>query len=349
LPKEIHSVLVARIKILSSLEIDEHFKPQDGRFKFVTEDQMVDVRVSVMPTFYGERVVFRLLKGSFGPLTLPELGISDESLKLVESNISKTFGMFLVTGPTGSGKTTTLYAILHILNTPAVNIATVEDPIEYAILRVNQTQVNPKAGITFASGLKSLVRQNPDILMVGEIRDMETADISIHASLTGHLLLSTLHASDAPTAIPRLINIGVEPYLLASTLNAIIAQRLIRKICQYCVESYEVPKDAMALIEKELNLSRAGIAKENFEIPHRLFRGKGCEKCNHSGFAGQSGIFEVFSVDTDIRDMITRNASLTDLKKAAIQKGMVPMFEDGLRKAEKGITSIEEVLRVVRE
>lgn len=346
LPKIINPALIARIKIISNLAIDEHLKPQDGRFKYKLEEQYVDVRVSVMPTFYGEKSVMRLLRGSARPLNLSELGFSEAALKIIQENIKKTHGMILSTGPTGSGKTTTLYTILNILNTPDVNIVTVEDPIEYDIPRINQTQVNTKAGITFATGLRSLLRQNPDIMMVGEIRDSETAEIAIHSALTGHLVLSTLHTNDAPTAIPRLIDIGIEPFLIASTVNLIIAQRLVRKICPQCITSLAVNPDIAETIKEQLILV-SGAAKR--KIPATLYQGTGCKFCGGSGYRGQIGIFEILNVDAKMRDLIIKRASIDELKKAAIAGGMKTMFEDGLDKAEAGVTTIDEVLRVVRE
>lgn len=348
MPKEIHLALIARIKILSGLQIDEHFKPQDGRFKFQMEEGSVDIRVSVMPTFYGEKSVLRLLKSGGRPLSLAELGIDDRSLKLVQENILKTHGMILVTGPTGHGKTTTLYAILHLLNKPGVNISTVEDPIEYSVSRINQTQVNVKAGITFATGLRSLLRQNPDILMVGEIRDLETAEISVHAALTGHLVLSTLHTNDAPTAIPRLIDLGVQPFLVSSTINAIVAQRLVRKICLSCVVSFPTPPEVGEIIKKQLEI--LGDSDKKIKIPSVIFKGKGCHLCNFSGYSGQIGIYEIFNVDAKVRELVGKEAvSIEEVKKAAKEQGMETMFEDGLHKVERGVTTIEEVLRVIRE
>lgn len=345
LPKQIAPILVARVKVLSNLQIDIHSSPQDGRFRFEAEDQKVDVRVNIMPTFYGEKTEMRLLRGSSRPLSFSELGLSDKDQITIEDNIKKTHGMILVTGPTGHGKTTTLYAMLHILNTPDVNIVTIEDPVEYEVSRINQTQVNARAGITFATGLRALVRQNPDIIMVGEIRDNETVDISINAALTGHLVLSTLHTNDAPTAIPRLIDMGAPPFLLASTLNIIIAQRLVRKICNVCVTSYKPADDARANIQKQMDF--AGIGK--YKVPEFLYKGKGCKLCNWSGYRGQIGIFEVFNVSESVRDLIMKQASADEIKKVAIKEGMAPMFEDGLTKVEAGTTTIEEVLRVVRE
>ena len=347
LPKEIDDAIIARIKILSSLQIDVHFTPQDGRFKFKLEDQSVDVRVSVMPTFYGEKVVMRLLRGSIRPLNLSELGMSERDIATINEAIKRTFGMILITGPTGSGKTTTLYAILHKLNTPTVNIATIEDPIEYDVERINQTQVNPKAGITFANGLRSLMRQNPDIIMVGEIRDEETVSISLNAAMTGHLVLSTLHTNDAPTAIPRFIDMGGEPFLVANTLNIIIAQRLVRRICTVCVSSYAPTEEAKESMKKQLALYHADPAR--IKIPSQLYKGKGCKACSDTGYSGQVGIFEVLSVTPRIRELIKPGVAIDQLRAVAEEEGMRRMFEDGLAKAEAGATTIEEIFRVIME
>lgn len=345
LPKQIAPILVARVKVLANLQIDIHTSPQDGRFRFEMEDQKVDVRVNIMPTFHGEKTEMRLLRGSARPLSLNELGLSEENIKTIEENIKKTHGMVLVTGPTGHGKTTTLYAIIHILNQPNVNIVTIEDPVEYEVPRINQTQVNAKAGITFALGLRALVRQNPDIIMVGEIRDNETVDIAVNSALTGHLVLSTLHTNDAPTAIPRLIDMGAPPFLLASTLNVVIAQRLVRKICNVCVSSYKPTEDVRKNIQTQMNFVGVGY----YKIPEFLYKGKGCKLCNFTGYRGQIGIFEIFNVGDAIRDLIMKQVSSDEIKKAAIKSGMKTMFEDGLSKVEAGTTTIEEVLRVIRE
>ncbi|MEK7520138.1 MAG: GspE/PulE family protein, partial [Patescibacteria group bacterium] len=347
LPKEIHEAIAARIKILSGLQIDVHFTPQDGRFKFKLEDQSIDVRVSIMPTFYGEKIVMRLLRSSIRPLNLAELGISEHNAATITEAIKRSFGMVLVTGPTGSGKTTTLYAMLHILNTPNVNIATIEDPIEYDVQRLNQTQVNAKAGITFANGLRSLMRQNPDIIMVGEIRDNETVGIALNAAMTGHLVLSTLHTNDAPTAIPRLIDMGGEPFLLASTLNVIIAQRLVRKSCSQCVTSWAPPDTMFESIKKQL----AFAAHENAapELPKQLYKGRGCPACSSSGYSGQIGIFEILHVTPAVKALIKPDVSLGELRAMARGEGMKTMFEDGLAKAQAGLTTIEEIFRVIAE
>jgi type IV pilus assembly protein PilB len=346
LPQEIASILVARVKILANLQIDEHRVPQDGRFRFEMEGNTnLDVRVNIMPIFHGEKVEMRLLKSSARPLTLQDLGFSEEASVILANEIKKPHGMILVTGPTGHGKTTTLYAILHILNTPSVNITTIEDPVEYEFPRVNQTQVNAKTGITFANGLRALLRQNPDIIMVGEIRDDETVEIAIQAALTGHLVLSSLHTNDAPSAIPRLVDMKAPAFLISSTVNLIVAQRLVRKICTSCIESYKTSKETEALIKEQVDLC-GGKAED---VPVTLYRGKGCKVCGNSGFVGQIGIFEVFVVSSDIRELIIGEAQVGELRKKAIKDGMVAMFMDGLDKVEKGITTIEEIMRVVNE
>ncbi|MBI1838901.1 MAG: type II/IV secretion system protein [Candidatus Colwellbacteria bacterium] len=347
LPKQVDPIVVARVKVLANLQIDEHRIPQDGRFRFGVEGSgTVDVRVNVMPVLNGEKVEMRLLRSSTKPLTLEELGFSKEATEIINREITKPHGMILVTGPTGHGKTTTLYAILYILNTSKVNITTIEDPIEYEIPRVNQTQVNVKAGVTFPNGLRSILRQNPDIILIGEIRDNETVDIAVHASLTGHLVLSSLHTNDAPSALPRLIDMGAPAFLLASTVNLIIAQRLVRKICTSCIESYPMTPEIERLIQAQLSLANANHIKS---IPKILYRGKGCNICGSTGFRGQLGIFEILSVSESIRALLLKLVSVHEMRAQAIKEGMKSMFEDGLEKVERGITSIEEVLRVVRE
>jgi type IV pilus assembly protein PilB len=276
---------------------------------------------------------------------LKDLGFSDEANVILSEEVKKPHGMILVTGPTGHGKTTTLYAILHILNTPLVNITTIEDPIEYEFPRVNQTQVNVKAGITFANGLRALLRQNPDIIMIGEIRDDETVEIAIQAALTGHLLLSSLHTNDAPSAIPRLVDMKAPLFLLSSTLNLVIAQRLVRKICTSCIESYVPTPEIVAFIKEQIEFS----GNKMEEAPARIYKGHGCNVCDNSGFLGQIGIFEVFVVTEDMRKLIAGGADVSDLRKKAISDGMITMFKDGLNKVEKGITTIEEIMRVVNE
>lgn len=349
LAPEIHAPIIARIKIMSGLQIDEHSKPQDGRIKYKRGEEVFDIRVSVMPTFYGEKVAMRLLLGGIKPLSLAELGMLDDHIKITQKNSKKTFGMILSTGPTSSGKTTTQYSMLAILNRPEVNIVTIEDPIEYELRYVNQTQVNPKAGIDFASGLRAFLRQDPNIIMVGEIRDKETAEIATHAALTGHLVLTTLHTNDAATAVPRLTDMGVQSFLVSSTLNMIMAQRLVRKICPDCIESFEPPeaiKEAILEQLKSIALAKA----EKYKMPKLIYRAKGCKACGHSGYQGRLAIFEILDVDEDVREYISRrDFTLSGLRKLAFEKGMRTMFEDGMLKAEKGITTVEEVLRVIRE
>lgn len=340
-------ILVARVKILANLHIDEHRVPQDGRFQYELEEvNKLAIRVNIMPVMYGEKVEMRLLKNSNRPLALSDLGLSKESIKYVMDGVQRPHGMILVTGPTGHGKTTTLYAILHILNTPKVNITTIEDPIEYEVPRINQTQVNIKAGITFANGLRSLLRQNPDVIMVGEIRDRETVDISIQAALTGHLVLSSLHTNDAPSALPRLVDMGAQPFLIVSTVNLIIAQRLLRRICRSCIVSYKISPEVQKIIQKQINFTNPDHKQA---IPETLFKGQGCKVCNGSGFQGQLGIFEIFKMSDEIRNLILQSINATVIRKQAIKEGMITMFEDGLQKVEQGITTIEELLRVVNE
>ena len=351
LPKNLHPSLIARIKILSQLQIDEHFRPQDGRFKTKLGDFEFDIRVSIVPTMYGEKAVLRLLASTFRPTSLAELGLNEKNQEFLERAMTKTYGMILSTGPTGSGKTTTLYTILQLLNRPEVNICTIEDPIEYELERINQIQVNPKVDLTFASGLRSLLRQDPNIIMVGEIRDYETADIAVQAALTGHLILSTLHTNDAPTAVPRLIDLGVPKYLVASTLTLVMAQRLVRKICLNCVTSEEVKNYQEELIKDQL--LRSGYSEEelkNVELPKYIYRGKGCEFCGYSGYKGRTGIFEMFYVDDEIADYLARKEfNLVEFKDMLRNKGFRTMFEDGFEKVVAGVTTLEEVLRVIKE
>lgn len=347
MPKAISSALVARFKLLSGLKLDEHYTPQDGRFRQKIGPDMIDLRVSVVPTSNGEKVVMRLLAATQRPLSLEDLGMSPSMINLVKKNIGKTYGMLLVTGPTGSGKTTTLYSILNILNRPEVNIVTIEDPIEYNIRYINQTQVNQQAGINFATGLRAFLRQDPDIILVGEIRDEETADISVNAALTGHLVLSTLHTNDAPTAIPRLFDLKVAPFLCTAVLNALMAQRLVRQICTDCIYSYAPEPELGETVKAQLKI--LGM-KEEFKMPKRLYRGKGCAVCGDSGYRGRLGIYEILDVTEEVRKIIVKdNFTLDALREAARQSGMITMFEDGLNKVERGVTTIEEILRVIRE
>ncbi|MEE8131925.1 MAG: GspE/PulE family protein, partial [Candidatus Paceibacterota bacterium] len=346
-PKEIHPAIVARIKLLASLKIDEHMKPQDGRFRYQVGPDLIDIRVAVMPVFYGEKIEMRLLSSTQRPLSLEELGMFEDVARIVGENTKKSYGMVLACGPTSSGKTTTLYSILNILNRSEVNIVTIEDPIEYDMKYVNQTQINPLAGITFANGLRAILRQDPNIIMVGEIRDEETAEIAVHSALTGHLLLSSLHTNDAVTAIPRLIDMKIAPFLVAAVLNMILAQRLVRKVCLDCIESFSPSPEVIKSLEKQFK----GLKLESeVGIPKILYRGRGCPACGKTGYRGRLGIFEVLNISETVRKVIIDpNFSLDVLKETARKEGMVTMFEDGLRKVERGLTTIEELLRVIRE
>lgn len=341
LPKELQSEVVSRIKVLSGLKTDIHQVPQDGRFKAGIEDVgEIDVRVSIAPTHYGENAVMRILAENAQQFTLADLGFSKKQLEKLQSAIKKPYGMILANGPTGSGKTTTLYTILKQLNTRETSIITIEDPIEYSIPGVTQIPVNVDAGLTFATGLRSILRQDPNIIMVGEIRDQDTANIAVNASLTGHLMLSTLHTNDAATTFPRLIDMGVPPFLVASTLNIVIAERLVRKVCPECRES-------RSLSTKEVE-SLGGISPEL--IPKKVYTaGKGCIKCNGLSYTGRIGIFEVLEVNEDIKNLVINRADSSRIRQTAISNGMTSMAEDGLQKAGKGITTIEEVLRIIYE
>ena len=362
LPLKVLPGIIARIKILANLKIDEHRLPQDGRFKIKTLDYKVSFRVSVLPVFDGEKVVMRLLDESSKNLSLEQIGFSKNDLKAVESSIKKPNGMILVTGPTGSGKTTTLYTILSILNTPEVNISTLEDPVEYRMARVNQTQINPKIGLSFASGLRTLLRQDPDIIMVGEIRDRETAEMAIHSALTGHLVLSTLHTNSAAGTLPRLLEMGIESFLLASTTNVIIAQRLVRKICPDCKKSYRLDEAALEKISENYDLEAianvlrerkiikkiSGDCKKDF-LELEFFKGEGCNHCHQRGYKGRAGVFEVMNITDEIKKLLNENASVETLEKKALEEGMTTIVQDGFAKAAMGITSIEEVMRVTKE
>jgi len=346
LPIFIEPAIIARIKIMSKLQIDEHRIPQDGRLKFTHEGEDIAVRVSIMPTLHGEKAALRLLASSKRPHNLSELGATQGNSEMLSNAIKRSNGLVLVTGPTGSGKTTTLYTLISMLNTPEVSIATIEDPIEYDMTRVNQTQVNEKTGLTFAEGLRAFLRQNPDIMMVGEIRDKETMELAIHASLTGHLVLSTLHTDDAVSSIPRALDLGSEPFLLASTLRTVIAQRLVRKICPHCEVSKPVSDELRQLIVSQL--LKTNKFRKDYTAPQEFYAGSGCSKCNYTGHKGLIGIFEVFTITPKIGDLILQRTSSDVLKDEALRDGMVTMFEDGLEKAESGVTTIDEVFRVIR-
>ncbi|WP_457640545.1 type II secretion system ATPase GspE [Persephonella sp.] len=339
IPLNAYPQIVSRIKIISKLNVAEKRLPQDGRIKVKIGEKQLDMRVSTLPTVFGERIVIRLLDRSNKLLTLEELGFDTEDLEKYERIIRKPYGLVLVTGPTGSGKSTTLYASLLKLKTPRKNIITIEDPVEYQINGIGQIQVNPKINLTFANGLRSILRQDPDIVMVGEIRDLETAEIAIHASMTGHLVLSTLHTNDAPSAVARLVDMGVEPFLVASSLEGVIAQRLIRKICENCKEEY-TPK-----IEETEEIKK--FMKKDLKI-EKLYRGKGCDQCLGTGFKGRIAIYEIMEIDEEMRGVISKQPESMAVREKAISKGMKTLIEDGMEKIVQGITTIEEVLQVVQ-
>ncbi len=355
LPKQASLGIVARIKVLANLKLDEHRLPQDGRFKIETDEYKYSVRVSILPIFDGEKIVMRLLPETAKAFNLEELGLRGDALEQVHDNLKKPVGMLLVTGPTGSGKTTTLYSMMEILNEPGVNISTIEDPVEYRMPRVNQTQVKPKIGLTFASGLRSLVRQDPDIIMVGEIRDNETAGLAINAALTGHLVLSTLHTTDAAGAIPRLIDMKAEPFLISSTLNVIIAQRLVRRLCKgkekYFLNNSDVKNISKYCdLEKILQiLKKEKVAKTKDSIKDIPFYRPKSEKECPEGYKGRIGIYEVLPVTESIKELIVKRVTSDEIQKQAQKEGMVTMVEDGFVKAAQGITSIEEILRAIME
>ena len=357
LPKNIQNGLIARIKILSKLKIDEHMIPQDGRFKIQIQEDKVAFRVSIIPVYDGEKIVMRILHEGAKPLTLEELGFLPKAQLKIESTLKKPHGMILVTGPTGSGKTTTLYSVLGMINKPGVNICTIEDPIEYRISGINQSQINPKAGFTFASGLRSFLRQDPDIIMVGEIRDQETAEIAIHAAMTGHLVLSTLHTNDAPTTLPRLVDMGVAPFLVAFTTNIVVAQRLVRKICPHCKKEYKLDADSTKELAKVFDVKKlAPLFKENLpnykaKTAKRLsfYKGAGCRRCGQTGYKGRIGIYELLLIDENLIAKINQRATADDIKKYGREHGMVTILEDGLIKAKMGTTTISEILRVSKD
>ncbi len=349
LPHRLQDAVVSRIKILADMKIDEKRLPQDGRFNFKMGESEVDLRVSTLPTVHGEKVVMRLLKKSGGIPTLPELGLRGLALKHLEQAIRRPHGIILVTGPTGSGKTTTLYSVLAILNNAKVNIMTLEDPVEYEIAGVNQVQINPAAGLNFATGLRSFLRQDPNIILVGEIRDQETTELAIQAALTGHLVFSTLHTNNASGAIPRLIDLGAEPFLVASALNAVMGQRIARRLCPTCKEEY-TPEAAVAADIRAV----VGPLWPS-DKPTVLYRGKGtvngvtCESCGGSGYLGRLGVFELYPVSDEISKLTLTRSTMKDIETQAIKEGMITMKQDGYLKALEGATTIEEVLRVAQD
>lgn len=344
LPRRIHDAIISRIKILGNMKIDERRLPQDARFNFKVGQEEIDLRISTMPTAFGEKVVMRLLKKSGGVPTLSELGLRGIALRHLEENISRPHGIILITGPTGSGKTTTLYSILSKLNSTKVNIMTLEDPIEYQVAGVNQVQVNTQAGLTFASGLRSFLRQDPNIIMVGEIRDTETTDLAIQASLTGHLVFSTLHTNNASGALPRLLDMKAEPYLIASSVTCVVGQRVVRKICPTC----KAPRVITAEILKELK-EVLGTLRDFAKQPPMLYVGKGCKECNNTGYLGRIGIYEVLVINEKIGRMILAHETSQAMEKLAVSDGMLTMKQDGFFKVLEGQTTVEEVLRVAEE
>lgn len=338
-PKWIQPTLTSRIKVMAKMDIAEKRLPQDGRFEVKVGDQDIDIRVATIPTSFGERVVLRLLNKSGALLKLSELGLKSGKLKLIQDLIQFTNGVILVTGPTGSGKTTTLYAVLLSINTPDINIITIEDPVEYQIKGIGQIQVNPKIDLTFARGLRSIVRQDPDVILVGEIRDKETAEIAVQSALTGHLVFSTLHTNDSASAITRLVDIGVEPFLISSSVKAVVAQRLIRVLCEDCKELYTPDETALKSIGMIFDQIKTG----------RIYKAKGCSNCFHTGYKGRIGIFEIMVLDSDLATLILKTYDSNRIKTEALNKGTVSLRQDGIEKVLMGITTIEEVLRVTQK
>ncbi len=351
LSKKVHPAVISRIKILANLKIDEHRVPQDGRFRLTISKQKVDFRVSILPTIYGEKVAMRILDTSQELFEPETLGITGRNLRIFRQAVKKPYGMFLVSGPTGSGKTTTLYSVLKILNKEAVNIVTLEDPVEYSLEGMSQVQVNPRVGLSFASGLRSIVRQDPDIIMVGEIRDNETAEMAIHAALTGHIVLSTLHTNSAAGAVPRLIDMKVEPFLLISTLNIVVAQRLVRKICEDCKEKIKVSSEIEKEIRKEIESLPVNIKSSlNLGKKITLYRGRGCKKCANKGYKGRIGIYEFMPINSaSMQRLIAGKAGSMEIAAQAKNEGMITMRQDGMIKILQGLTTLEEVVRVTKE
>ena len=337
IPKRHQAAVVSRIKIMSGMNIAERRQPQDGHISLKSGDHEVDLRVSTIPTIFGEKIVARVLDASAMLVTLEKLGFSAEQEEIFVSLIGKPYGMILVTGPTGSGKTTTLYAALERINDPTKNIVTVEDPVEYQLAGINQIQVNPKAGVTFAGAMRHIVRQDPDIVMVGEIRDFETAEIAVQAALTGHLVFSTLHTNDAPSAVIRLVDMGVQPFLISSSATGVVAQRLARTICRNCKEPYQPPDEAL----KQLGITSEQVKGAQFS------RGAGCRECNQSGFRGRIGVYELMKMTEDLRKLVMKQGTAEELKKVAIAEGMTTMWQGGVDKVLAGITTLDEVVRVV--
>ena len=342
--KKLHDRITTRIKVMSNLRTDEHMAAQDGKMRVKLDEENLDIRVSILPISDGEKIVMRLLSSRSRQYTLTDLGMSETDLAKLTRAFTRSYGAILCTGPTGSGKTTTIYSILKIINTPEKNITTVEDPVEYKIKGANQIQVNPKTNLTFASGLRSILRQDPNVIFVGEIRDSETAGIAINAALTGHLVFSSLHTNDAATAIPRLIDMKVEPFLVASTVSVIVAQRLVRQICHHCKTELEITNDELHKHFSETVVIRYWGKKSKYKV----FQGKGCKLCRLSGYQGRLGLYEVLEVTSSIRRLIAEKADADIILKAAVKEGMQTILGDGFSKIEKGLTTIEEVLRVTK-
>lgn len=349
LPKHVHPAIISRLKILSNLKIDESRLPQDGRFHVDVSGKSVDLRVSILPLIYGEKVVMRILDKSGKVPTLEDLGIRGKTLEWVMENIKKTHGIFLITGPTGSGKSTTLYSILSMINTMSVNIVTLEDPVEYFIEGINQSQINSEIGLTFAAGLRSILRQDPNVIMVGEVRDKETAELAVHAALTGHLVFSTLHTNNAIGAMPRLMDMEIEPFLLTASVNLVVAQRLVRKICQNCRKEQPVPEPVATQLKSELvgvpDVYYEGIEKGKI----RFYKGEGCEKCERTGYKGRLGIYEALAIIPEIQDLLLAKAPSGQILEVANKQGMITMRQDGIIKVLRGETTLEEVVRVSKE
>jgi type II secretory ATPase GspE/PulE/Tfp pilus assembly ATPase PilB-like protein len=341
IPKNVYENVLNRIKVLASMRLDEHFAAQDGAIRYKNKDLAVDLRISVIPIIEGEKIAIRILSQYIKKLALEELGLEAEDKKILEANAKKPFGMILNVGPTGSGKTTTLYALLQLVKDPGINITTIEDPVEYRIEGINQIQVNLQTNLTFAKGLKSIVRQDPDVILVGEIRDTDTAEIATNAALTGHLLLSTFHANDAATAIPRLIDMGIEPFLLSSSLELIIAQRLARRICDHCRVSYETNYEEVA----KQNQAAADFLGKNKLM---LYKGKGCNVCANTGYRGRIGVFELVQVTPEMKDLILHNPSTKEIYELAAKQGFRSFFHDGLEKVKEGLTTLDEILRITK-
>lgn len=352
LPKYIHSAIVSRVKVLANLKLDETRIPQDGRIRMTVDGKDIDLRVSVIPLLNQEKVVMRVLDVSKKAPTLEELGYLDKHIDIIKKNIERPHGMFLISGPTGSGKSTTLYSVLSQLNVEGVNISTLEDPIEYHLKGVNQSQVNHEVDFVFSTGLRAILRQDPDIIMVGEIRDSETAELAVHAGLTGHLIFSTIHTNDAFGVVPRLVDMGVEPFLISSTLNLVIAQRLVRIICEHCKEEVKLPDDVKEEVEKEIKKMPQGVLDHylvNSGKKRTFYKGKGCVYCNGSGYSGRISIAEILQANKELQKIIVSGFKSEEVEEEARRQKMITMVQDGIIKALKGVTTIEEVFRVSRE